>query len=307
MKKNNHSLRLFNAWNSTSSVRSRPYEYTLSKLDLEDDYPEHWFPISLTPLVTQPSVRCLPRESRLTIHIGYLLHFLDYTTDLEITYVNRAVSCITHDSLANIFNADEHLTALKLYTDEGYHALFSKELSTQISKHFHLPRKRSLRLKHLDRLTLGYSGKRLELTLFTIAFISETIIVRELSWLSKGDLIPPVLNIFQDHLIDEAKHSSFFAHAFIKLWPQLPRNERDFFVMNLIRIVHIFFRPDALFIHSITSKHPNAAREALCIMRKSWKSRIIDTTTLTIRAIRQTDILDTPQYEEALKLGGLIA
>ncbi|MGJ7548320.1 diiron oxygenase [Pseudomonas alloputida] len=99
---------------------------------------------------------------------------------------------------------------LKLYADEGYHALFSKDLAEQIAGYHRLERYRSVRLKHLSRLLVRYSGKWEELALFVMAFISETVITRELSLLGQDDLNVPVFSMLTDHLHDEAKHSVFF-------------------------------------------------------------------------------------------------
>lgn len=304
--KNNDTARHFSTWDKTSSVRSRPYKYMLTREDTKETNPERWFPSVLIPELTKPLTDILPAHARLKIHIGYLLHFLDYTTDLEIMYVNRAVPCITVGSLARFFSAQDRLSALKLYTDEGYHALFSKELSDQILQYFAIPRRRSTRLNHLDRICHNHFGKHLDLVLFLIAFVSETIIVRELSWLSHDDLVAPIFHMFQDHLLDEAKHAIFFADAFVNLWGQLSTNEKSFAVTALISIIHAFFRPNTTLIRTLTQEHFLTVKKSLSTHPKNWKSRIIKTTTLTMKAVRRTDLLENHDYLEALRVGGLL-
>lgn len=304
MKKTD-SCRYFATWDTTSTVRSRPNRYLFTDTEFSETTPERWFPKALIPLANQAGMEILPEAALLRIHIGHLVHFLDYTTELEISYVNRAICCITQGALSQHFSSQERFCALKLYADEGYHALFSRELSDQVTNRFSLPRMRSARLHHLDRSRATQRHKHQELAAFIIAFVSETIITRELSWLSHGDLLPPILHMFQDHLIDESRHSIFFSDLFVTLWGGLSNSQKDFMATCLIKTILIFSRPNIHFIRLIADTHLTVIENAIKTLQNNWLDRISDSTALTMRAIKRTDLFKNHTYINAFRENGL--
>ncbi|WP_313710853.1 diiron oxygenase [Pseudomonas sp.] len=300
------AVMVFDTWDSTSSVRARPYAYELSGQDFLRAEPSLWFPRALMPLMGCPGIESLPLQKIRKLHVSHLLYFLDYTTELEMTIVNKAVNCMVHGELSMHFSVGERSAVLKLYADEGYHALFSKDLAEQIAGYHRLERYRSVRLKHLSRLLARCSGKWEELALFVMAFISETVITRELSLLGQDDLNVPVLSMLRDHLHDEAKHSVFFADCFVKLWGQASTAERDFVVNALLVVVRIFCRPDISFIRSQAKDTALCRERVVNHLRQNWRRRVASTLQLTLKAVRRTDLLSNASYFRQLKNEGWI-
>jgi len=64
----------------------------------------------------------------------HLAYFLNYTVELEHLVVNRAIEKLVHRD--SILKLPAHMitTALEIYTDEGYHALFSHNLALEVQK-----------------------------------------------------------------------------------------------------------------------------------------------------------------------------
>ncbi|MBV4530457.1 diiron oxygenase [Pseudomonas sp. SWRI107] len=46
--------------------------------------------------------------------------------------------------------------------------------------------------------------------------------------------------MFQDHLIDESRHSIFFSDLFVTLWGGLSNSQKDFMVTCLIKTIPFF-------------------------------------------------------------------
>jgi hypothetical protein len=300
-KQESRAVMVFDTWNSTSSVRARPYAYELSGQDFLRAQPSLWFPAVLMPIMGCPGIEGLPLQEARKLHVSHLLYFLDYTTELEMTIVNKAVDCMVHGEISMYFSKGERFAVLKLYADEGYHALFSRDLAEQIAGYYRLERFHSVRLKHLSRVLARCTGKREELALFVMAFISETVVTRELSQLGQDDLSLPIFNMVRDHLHDEAKHSIFFADCFVKLWAQVSPCEKDFVVDALLVVVRVFCRPDISFIRFQTKDTALCRERVVNHLRQNWRRRIPSTLQLTLKAIRRTDLLSNASYFRRLK------
>ncbi|MFJ4434275.1 diiron oxygenase [Pseudomonas sp. NPDC089395] len=299
-------VQVFETWNDTSAVRCRPYAYDLSAQDFMQVNPSLWFPTALIPLMGCSEVKVLPVENLRKIYAGHLLYFLDYTAELEVALVNKAVSCIVYGPLSKYFSASERSTALKLYADEGYHALFSKMMAEQVADFFELDRHRSARLKHFDRLLASDLNHNEELVLFVMAFISETIITRELALLVRDDLVSPVFHMLQDHLHDEAKHSVFFSDCFVTLWGKISDVEKDVVVKMLVIGFRIFCRPDIAFVRSQLEGKGFCSASIVSQLRQGWPSRAVSLLMLTMKAIRRTDLLANKSYLRQFEIEGLV-
>jgi len=303
----NRAVAAFGAWHTSSAVRARPCAYEFSVQDLQVNEPKLWFPEVLMPLLKCPQVSELAKEQLFHIHVQHLIHFLDYTTALEVTHVNSAVIAITHGALSQYFDEGEKRVALKLYTDEGYHALFSKEMADQLAQHFHLLRSRSGRIMQLDKIVYDSPIEFKHLVAFVIAFVSETIIVQELSCLTRNDLVLPVFHMFKDHLQDEARHSVFFAECWVRLWSQLSNRERDLVVGVLVKIICVFCRPDTRFILRALSFDPLLGRNVIAELRRGWRRRMPLVLAPMIKALRRTDMLDNSAYVKTFQAAGILS
>jgi hypothetical protein len=93
----------------------------------------HWFPPAFLPYLAHPVIQAAGSACVARLSANHLVHFLDYTTLLEHRIVNRAVETIVHGELPAYVPTRMKNAALQLYTDEGYHALFSNQLAEQIA------------------------------------------------------------------------------------------------------------------------------------------------------------------------------
>lgn len=300
------SAATFRNWYSSSTVRSRPYGYLLSEQDFREVNPDRWFPSSMAPALAHTEITNLPLPERLHLHINHLTYFLDYTTDLEITHVNKAVKSITHGPLKKYFDSSDHRAALKLYVDEGYHALFSRELADQVTNHFKLKRRRSARINAFSELVAKTPSSHQDLTQFIIAFVSETLITKELFDLSRQMLIPGVYNLLIDHLHDEGKHSAYFSYCFEKLWSRLSESQQDFAARSLLEILLIFGRPDKEFILSLFASDTRQGELVLKHLEARVTERIAALAIPTMQTVQRTTLLQKHDLLHLFKTYGIL-
>ncbi|MGE8059635.1 diiron oxygenase [Pseudomonas sp. NPDC089547] len=301
------SITLFRNWDSSSAVRSRPYAYQFTQEDFAQTEPSLWFPAALSSALTHDSVKSLPKKELLLVHAHHLVHFMDYTTTLEMAHVNEAVRCIVAGNLNKYFENEEHHVALKLYADEAYHALFSKDIADQVAKHFNLMRTKSTRIEGLDFI-LEQSPPDLKcLTRFCIGFASETLITRELLKLSTGALVAPVTNMLRDHLYDEGRHAIFFSECFSQLWRQISKIERDYVAKILPKVLAAFCQPDLPFLRMVFKTRPALGDEVSAFALANQAVRMMEICKPTLLAIQRTDLLDDESYFVHFQSAGLVA
>lgn len=301
----NRAVSAFETWHASSAVRARAYAYKFSDQDYQICEPGLWFPEILMPVLMCARLGKLTKDQLRLVHVHHLIHFLDYTTDLEVTHVNRAVISMTHGALSAHFTDEQKCQALKLYTDEGYHALFSKEMADQLARHFCLVRSRSTRIKRLDRIIAACPQEYKHFAEFVIAFVSETIIVQELSYLARGDLVLPVFHMLNDHLHDEAKHSVFFIECWVQLWSNLSREERGIVVDQLVKVIRAFCRPDVGFTLSLINPDRSLVRRVATDAKKICAGRAHIILASTIKALRRTDLAADAIYLQKFQAAGI--
>lgn len=233
-------------WDTRAAVRSHKHTYLLPS-DLERELEtKDWFPPAFLPYLEHPTIEEKGQSARQRLAANHLVYFLDYTTRLEHKIVNRAVETIVHGELDIAIPAPMKTAALQLYTDEGYHALFSNAVAEQVVSHYGMSL-RGASAQRINRLldVIGRTPSRhTALAWCLIGFVSETIIARELLNITRQSLVSGVCEMLRDHLEDEARHSRYFCEVFQYLWPTLEARQRTFAADLLLEVITIFFEID---------------------------------------------------------------
>ncbi len=231
-------------WNEKSAVRAKPYEYDCMVLAEQEIGDKNWFIPSVLSYLEHPAIKHLDDALHQNLLARNLVTFLEYTTVLEHKIVNRSVEVIAHDVLPVPIPFAMRMSALKLYADEGYHAVISADVSRQVALLFHLdvPSSEFERIKNFQKLIEGFPVEFKNLGWFLIGFVAETVITKEFLQMAKATLVPPVYRMLRDHLEDEWRHSHFFSSMFSYLWGRLNRNERYFCKDALPLIIFESFR-----------------------------------------------------------------
>lgn len=229
----------FATWDRSASVRANPRRVLEpTGLDL--------FPADLVPVAGHPLVRRLRPELRRQLLTQQLHRYLGFTAQLEYLVVNHVVLGIAHGSIEVPVPDEMRFDALRIYTDEAYHALFSVDLGRQVTaltgvaprggRPFFLTRLDGLKARHPSR-----SG--LVDLLFTI--VSETLISATLTDVARSSAVEPsVADLVRDHAVDEGRHHAYFAQYLRHLWAALDADERRFAACLFPELIDVFLRPD---------------------------------------------------------------
>lgn len=232
-------------WDNKAAVRVRKNHYRLPD-DLEHQLASRdWFAPAFIPYIEHPLINKAGRAIAQRLAANHLVYFLDYTTLLEHRVVNRAVEIIVHGELSVPIPSQMKTAALQLYTDEGYHALFSNEVAEQIVALYDI-RDRSLprRINRLLGVIEATSAPDRPLAWFLLGFVSETIIAKELLSITRETLVSTVYQMLRNHLEDEARHSRYFSEVFQYLWSALAPDQRALAARLLLDIIGLYFEPD---------------------------------------------------------------
>ncbi|MNV10876.1 P-aminobenzoate N-oxygenase AurF [compost metagenome] len=233
-------------WDNRASTRTRHNNYQLPD-DLQHQLEtRHWFPPAMLPYLSHPAIEAAGRAVIHRLSANHLVYFLDYTTLLEHRIVNRAVETIIHGELPAFVPARMKTAALQLYTDEGYHALFSNSLAEQIAEVYGMTERPAmpLRITRFNALMARTPEQHRALAWFLLGFVSETIIARKLLDICRDSLVSSVHDMLRDHLSDEARHSRYFTEVFHYLWLTLNSRQRTFTARTLLDIIGLFFETD---------------------------------------------------------------
>lgn len=233
-------------WDTRASVRSSTHDYQLPDDVQQQLQSRDWFPPAFLPYLANPAIQAAGREVLHRLTANHLVHFLDYTTLLEHRIVNRAVEVIIHRELPVYVPLPMKHAALQLYTDEGYHALFSSRLAEQIAGLYGITERPIVpkRITRLNALIARTPEKNRALAWFLLGFVSETVIARELLEVCRDSLVSSVTDMLRDHLTDEARHSRYFAEVFHYFWLSMNSRQRMFVSRTLLEIIGIFFEVD---------------------------------------------------------------
>ncbi len=238
-------------WIDTSSVRAKP---SLTDFDLSggtgDFNNVRWFVFGEgDELMSHPALRHLGMPERNWLFAARLVHFLDDMTLTEHRIVNVAAQVIAENRLRAFLSEDLALDALKLYTDEGYHAYFTAHASRAIRNAFGMEADDgpSTKIATLEALMADTPAERRDMAWFMVGFVGETMITKAIVDVMRGTAHSGVQNMLLAHLEDEWVHARYFAHLFSLIWPRLDAGSQAYFGLLLPRIIEAFHTWDGRF------------------------------------------------------------
>lgn len=299
-------------WNTRASVRTSEHRYLLAS-DIEKQLEtRYWFPPALLPYLNHSSIKTAGRTLVHRLSANHLVHFLDYTTLLEHRIVNRSVETIVHNDLGISIPKRMKTAALQLYTDEGYHALFSNNLAEQIADFYGMTDRPVMpqRIIRLNALIDGTPDRNKALAWFLVGFVSETIIAKELLDVCRHTLVCCVQEMLRDHLADEALHSRYFSEAFHYLWVHLSCEQSTFAAKLLLEILHIFFETDERWLgESLRSACLEEATVAEILSDMTSDNahllRVRSGAGVTLQALKKAGLFDLPANRQIFSKAGL--
>ncbi|VVN22418.1 hypothetical protein PS684_00578 [Pseudomonas fluorescens] len=300
-------------WDSRASVRSSTHDYQLPDDVQQQLQSRYWFPPAFLPYLAHPAIQTAGREVLHRLTANHLVHFLDYTTLLEHRIVNRAVEVIAHRELPIYVPLPMKHAALQLYTDEGYHALFSNRLAEQIAGLYGITGRPTIprRITRMNAMIARTPEKNRALAWFLLGFVSETIIARELLDICRDTLVSSVNDMLRDHLADEARHSRYFAEVFHYCWLSMNSRQRTFVSRTLLEIIGIFFEVDERWLQQSLRGAGIADSDVMEIVGgmatvQANRARARSGCIATVDALRKAGFFATPHNQTLFAKAGLI-
>ncbi len=300
-------------WDSRASVRSSTHDYQLPDDVLQQLQTRYWFPPAFLPYLAHPAIEAAGREVQHRLTANHLVHFLDYTTLLEHRIVNRAVEVIVHRELPIYVPLPMKHAALQLYTDEGYHALFSNRLAEQIAGFYGMSARPAIpkRITRMNALIARTPEKHRALAWLLLGFVSETIIARELLDVCRDSLVSSVNDMLRDHLADEARHSRYFAEVFHYFWLSMNSRQRTFASRTLLEIIGLFFEVDERWLQQSLRGAGIADSDVMDIVAsmatvQANRARARSGSIATLDALRKAGFFATPHNQTLFAKAGLI-
>lgn len=238
-------------WIDTAAVRAKP---PLTDFDLSggagDFNSVRWFVFGeADELMAHPALRSLGLPERNRLFAARLVHFLDDMALTEHRIVNVAAQVIAENRLRVFIPEELALDALKLYTDEGYHAYFTAHASRAIRQAFGMPMSDgpNLKIATLETLVADTPAERRDMAWFMVGFVGETMITKAIVDVMRATAHSGVQGMLLAHLEDEWVHARYFAHLFALVWPRLDADSQHHFGNLLPRIIAAFHTWDDAF------------------------------------------------------------
>ena len=190
---NNEALNLYvktkKDWDKRSSVRTSKEIYDLNLNDINSEN-TNWHFSTYCPILQHKNLKSLSEPQKKSIMGAQLLEFLIKTTRFEVDHVNKVANNLALEKYD--FNIPKilKLDALKIYTDEGYHAYFSKKISDQIIDYFAIKDDLTPYIisffNKVDNIGSKYDKKFNYLANLSSVIVSESMICGDISEEMKG-------------------------------------------------------------------------------------------------------------------------
>ncbi|WP_437287406.1 diiron oxygenase [Sorangium sp. So ce406] len=227
-------------WDAASWIRSKPIR-SASCEGLA-------FPPELVPLSRHP--RFVDDRASMERLLAYrLLTHLQFTTMLELEHVNAVCSRLARDCYALELSREQKNDALRIYCDEGAHALFVELLSVTIENRHGVERAALPQPRFhavLERIFERHGGEVApELLHLFFVSVSETLVSKILREIPRHPAVAPLVReVIGDHAQDEGTHSVYFHWLFPRAWSRLDRPKQELVGRILPRFLDAFLAPD---------------------------------------------------------------
>ena len=290
----------FTRWNESSWIRSKPIR--------EDNFSGLPFSPNLVPLATHHAIS-EDFNCWMAVLAYRLLAHLQFTTLLELNHVNPVCSNLAQGQAPIALTTQQRNDALRIYCDEGGHALFVELFSTQVEETFGLNRsvlglpQFELTLEKLvsDRQT------RLSPNLIKLFFVtvSETLVTKVLNNVPRDQQVASVVRaVIGDHAADEALHSVYFRNLFPLLWNNLSPSEQEEIGQLLPQLVWAFLAPDYQVDYRILKQLGFSTKDAQGILEEVYVPKQVaqavkQAASPTLKMFEAAGVFSIPTVEQA--------
>ncbi|MFJ2467386.1 diiron oxygenase [Pseudomonas sp. NPDC087615] len=241
------------AWESRATIRTRPRRV------LEDDQ-RLIYPLSRQPLVLCDTfLRECPQQRDFAL-VQTLYKFINDVVIFETEIVDKTARSIAKNRFAVPFPFACRYDAMTVVVDEDYHALVAMDFMQQTVamtgiEPIQLPDEIELSRAIPAAVALAPEHLRSAVELICVA-IAENTVTGDVAAFARDDTVKPsIKGLMADHLLDEGRHSSFWARMVRIYWHTAGQADRE----TIAQILPVFIE------HYLTND-----------IQKSFDLRLID-------------------------------
>ena len=213
------------AWESRATIRSRPRRV------LEDDA-RLIYPLSRQPLVlSETFLRECPEQRDFAL-VQTLYKFINDVVIFETEIVDKTARSIAKNRFAVPFPFACRYDAMTVVVDEDYHALVAMDFMQQTVamtgiEPIALPNEIELSRAIPAAVELAPQHLRSAVELICVA-IAENTVTGDVAAFARDDTVKPsIKGLMADHLLDEGRHSSFWARMVRIYWHTASDADRE--------------------------------------------------------------------------------
>ncbi|QJP93156.1 MULTISPECIES: diiron oxygenase [Pseudomonas] len=213
------------AWESRATIRTRPRRV------LEDDA-RLIYPLSRQPLVlSETFLRECPEQRDFAL-VQTLYKFINDVVIFETEIVDKTARSIAKNRFALAFPFACRYDAMTVVVDEDYHALVAMDFMQQTValtgiEPIELPDEIELSRAIPAAVELAPEHLRSAVELICVA-IAENTVTGDVAAFARDDTVKPsIKGLMADHLLDEGRHSSFWARMVRIYWHTASDTDRE--------------------------------------------------------------------------------
>ncbi|WP_409316492.1 diiron oxygenase [Pseudomonas sp. KCJK9016] len=213
------------AWESRATIRTRPRRV------LEDDA-RLIYPLSRQPLVlSETFLRECPEQRDFAL-VQTLYKFINDVVIFETEIVDKTARSIAKNRFAMAFPFACRYDAMTVVVDEDYHALVAMDFMQQTValtgiEPIELPNEIELSRAIPAAVELAPEHLRSAVELICVA-IAENTVTGDVAAFARDDTVKPsIKGLMADHLLDEGRHSSFWARMVRIYWHTASDADRE--------------------------------------------------------------------------------
>ncbi|KQT66066.1 MULTISPECIES: diiron oxygenase [unclassified Pseudomonas] len=213
------------AWESRATIRTRPRRL------LEDDQ-RLIYPLSRQPLVlSETFLRECPQQRDFAL-VQTLYKFINDVVIFETEIVDKTARSIAKNRFAVAFPFACRYDAMTVVVDEDYHALVAMDFMQQTValtgiEPIPLPDEIELSRAIPAAVALAPQHLRSAVELICVA-IAENTVTGDVAAFARDDSVKPsIKGLMADHLLDEGRHSSFWARMVRIYWHTASDADRE--------------------------------------------------------------------------------
>ncbi|RON94583.1 aminobenzoate oxygenase [Pseudomonas fluorescens] len=213
------------AWENRATIRTRPRRV------LEDDE-RLIYPLSRQPLVlSETFLRACPQQRDFAL-VQTLYKFINDVVIFETEIVDKTARSIAKNRFAVAFPFACRYDAMTVVVDEDYHALVAMDFMQQTVamtgiEPIQLPDEIELSRAIPAAVALAPEHLRSAVELICVA-IAENTVTGDVAAFARDDTVKPsIKGLMADHLLDEGRHSSFWARMVRIYWHTANAADRE--------------------------------------------------------------------------------